>query len=322
MAFPQSGVTDIVATTLQGYSGELADNMSNHNALLSKINQKGNKQSATGRTIVQELDYQANGSTMWYSGAEALDVSASDTFTYAEYNWKQLVGHVVINGLEQVQNSGKEAVHNLVKARVRNLERSLKTTLATALYADGTGSAGKEIGGLKSLVSDAGTGTVGGIVSSLTSTNIGYFWRSKIYDFSDESVTGGTTTIQHAMNTLWTRTIRGSDKPDMWVADTVYWTYYLESLQANQRFTSEKDAAAGFMNIMFMGSPVFFDDQCPASHMYALNTDFLFLRPSAKREFESLGDKASVNQDATVIPVVWAGNMTCSNRARQGVIVA
>jgi hypothetical protein len=317
MAFPQTSVTDIVATTLQGYSGELADNITNHNALLNKLNQKGNKVPATGRTIVQELEYQQNSTVQWYSGAEPLDTSPTDTFTYAEFNYKQLAGNVVINGLEQIQNSGKEAVHNLLRSRIRNLERSLKNTVATALYADGTGSSSKEIGGLQLLVSDAGTGTVGGIISSTWT-----FWQNYKYDFSDNSVTAGVTTMQHAMNTAFVNTTRGSDKPDMWIGDTTYYLYYLESLTANQRFVDEKMAASGFMNVMFMSAPVLFDDQAPSAHMYGLNTDYIYLRPAKGREFVPLGEKSSINQDAMVMPVVWAGNMTCSNRSLQAVIVA
>jgi hypothetical protein len=56
--------------------------------------------------------------------------------------------------------------------------------------------------------------------------------------------------------------------------------------------------------------------------MYMLNTDFLFLRPAKGREFKPLGDRASVNQDAIVMPVVWAGNLTVSNRSLQAVICA
>jgi hypothetical protein len=253
MAFPQTSVTDIVATTLQGYSGELADNVLNHNALLYKLDQKGNKVPATGRTIVQELEYQSNATVQWYSGSEPLDTSPTDTFTYAEYAYKQLAGNVVINGLEQIQNSGKEAVHNLLKSRIKNLEKSLKNTLSTSLYS--TGTTAKEIGGLRLLVSDD-------------------------------------------------------------------YLFYLESLTANQRFVDEKMAAAGWMNVMFMGSPVFFDDQAPSAKMYALNTDYLYLRPAKGREFVPLGEKSSVNQDAIVMPVVWAGNLTCSNRSLQGVICA
>jgi hypothetical protein len=315
MAFPQTSVTDIVATTLQGYSGELADNVLNHNALLYKLDQKGNKVPATGRTIVQELEYQSNATVQWYSGSEPLDTSPTDTFTYAEYAYKQLAGNVVINGLEQIQNSGKEAVHNLLKSRIKNLEKSLKNTLSTSLYS--TGTTAKEIGGLRLLVSDDGTGTVGGIIAGTWG-----FWANAFYDFSGQTVTAGVTTIQHAMNTIWVNTTRGADKPDMWVADTTYYLFYLESLTANQRFVDEKMAAAGWMNVMFMGSPVFFDDQAPSAKMYALNTDYLYLRPAKGREFVPLGEKSSVNQDAIVMPVVWAGNLTCSNRSLQGVICA
>jgi hypothetical protein len=317
MASPNSAFTEIVATTLQGYSGQLADNVSKSNVLLSIIDEKGNKQTATGRSIVQELEYGENGTIQWYSGAETLDISPSEVFTAAEFNYKQLAGNVTITGLEEIQNSGKEAVHNLLKSRVKNLDKSLKNTMASAIYGDGTAASGKAIGGLQLLVSDAGTGTVGGINSSTYS-----WWQNKIYDFSANSVTASSTTILHAMNSLYTDLIRGADKPDTIVADKNYYLFYMEALQPNQRFTDEKKASAGFVNLKYMGSTVFYDDQCPSNHMYMLNTDYIFLRPAKGREFVPLGEKSSVNQDALVMPVVWAGNMTVANRARQGVIVA
>jgi len=318
MASPNSSFTDIVTTTLQGYSGELADNVTHHNALLRWIDKKGNKQTATGRSIVQELEYAQNSTVMFYSGAETLDISPSETFTAAEFNYKQFAGNVVITGLEEVQNSGKEAIHNLLRSRIRNLEKSMKNTFATQLYADGTGTNSKEIGGLRLLVADVPTNTVGGISGSTYS-----WWKNYVYDFSDQSVTASATTIQHAMNLTWINTIRGADKPDIIPADANYYLFYLESLTPNQRFTDDKGAGVGFTNLVYQSNvPVIYDDQCPANHMYFLNTDYLFVRPAKGREFKPLGEKSSVNQDAMVMPVVWAGNMTCSNRARQGVIVA
>lgn len=318
MASPNSSFTDIITTSLQGYSGELADNITNHNALLRQIDRKGNTQPATGRSIVQEVEYATNGTVMWYSGAEQLDISASETFSAAEFNYKQLAGNVVITGLEEIQNSGKEAVHNLLRSRIRNLEKSMKNTVATALYADGTGSNSKEFGGLQLLVADVNTNTVGGISGSTYS-----WWQNYVYDFSSNSVTASSTTIQHAMNTAWINTIRGADKPDIIVADSTYYLYYLESLQVQQRFADDKGAGAGFTNVMFMGNvPVVYDDQCPSTHMYMLNTDYLFVRKAKSRWMKPLGDKASVNQDALVMPVVAAGNMTISNRKRQAVICA
>jgi hypothetical protein len=309
--------TDIITTTLQGYSKQLADNVTNHNALLRAMDKKGNKKVATGRSIVQEIEYEENSTVMFYSGAEILDISASETFTAAEFNYKQLAGNVVITGLEEIQNSGKEAVHNLLRSRIRNLEKSLKNTTATSLYATGAGSGGKDIGGLQLLVADVPTNTVGGIDANANS-----WWRNQVYDFSAESVVASATTIQAAMNSMYLDTVRGADRTDIIVADRNFYTFYWESLQANQRFTDDKEAGAGFTNVVYHGNiPVIYDDQCPADHMFFLNTDYLFMRPAKGREFVPLGEKSAVNQDALVMPVVWAGNMTCSNRARQGVII-
>ncbi|PKR55407.1 phage major capsid protein [Thalassospira marina] len=318
MASANPSFDDIVTTTLRGYSGKFADNVTNHNALLRYINEKGNKKYATGRSIVQELDYAENSTVKWYSGSEVLDVSGSETFTAAEFTYKQLNGNVVINGLEEIQNSGTEAVHNLLRSRVKNLDRSLKNTMATAIYGDGTGSNGKEIGGLQLLVADVNTNTVGGI-----DANAYAFWRNQVYDFSANSVTPSSGTIQTAMNDMFVETTRGADKTDFIVADKTYYIYYWESLQAQQRFTVDTKAAAGFQNIAYAGNiSVFFDSECPAEHMYFLNTDYLHLRPSKGREFTPSKERMSVNQDAMVKPVFWAGNMTCSNRSLQGVIHA
>lgn len=318
MASPNSSFTDIITTSLQGYSGELADNITNTNALLRELDRLGNVQVATGRSIVQELEYATNGTAMWYSGSEPLDITQQETFTAAEFSYKQLAGNVVITGLEEIQNSGREAVHNLLKARIRNLEKSLKNTVATALYADGTGTGGKEFGGLQLLVADTNTNTVGGISGSTYS-----WWRNYVYDFSTNSVTASATTIQNAMNLAKLNTDRGTDRVRMIMSGITYYTYYLSSLQTNQRFTDDKGAGAGFTNLTFMGNiPVIYDDQCSATRMYGINPDYLFLRKAKGRWMKPLGDKASVNQDAVVMPMVSAGNLTISNRARQFVICA
>ena len=118
-------------------------------------------------------------------------------------------------------------------------------------------------------------------------------------------------------------TIRGADKPDMCTAGQNYYLFYLASLQTLQRFADDKGAGAGFTSLMFMGNlPVVYDDQCNTNRMYMLNTDYIYLRPAKGRWMKPLADKASINQDAIVVPMVSAGNMTVSNRARQSVICA
>ena len=71
-----------------------------------------------------------------------------------------------------------------------------------------------------------------------------------------------------------------------------------------------------------MNADVIFDGDggAPANHMYFLNSDFLFYRPHTERNMVPLENKTSINQDAMVVPLVWAGNMTGSNLALQGLL--
>jgi hypothetical protein len=82
-------------------------------------------------------------------------------------------------------------------------------------------------------------------------------------------------------------------------------------------------ASAGFESLTYKAStPVVFDSGggCPASTAYFLNTDFIMLDVSSRRNFTPPEEKVSLNQDATVVPILWAGNMTLSNGSLQGVL--
>ena len=319
MPIPNSSYTELITTTLDNYRDELADNILNHNPLLARLNRKGNVDPATGGAkLLENLMYAENGTFAWYSGYEELDVTASDVLTSANFDWKQANVNVTMSGLEEMQNNGKQAVHNWLKARIRVAEITAKNALAAALFYSNTENGGKSIGGLQHLIADLPTsGTVGGIDASLQS-----WWRNQFYDFSTETITASSTTIQHAMNEIHRRTLRGTDKVDFWVAGGTYFTFFEESLQANQRFMSAGKGEAGFDSYKYKSGDVFFDENCSNTRMYALNTDYLFLRPHVDRNFITMKSRQSVNQDATVVPMFWGGNMTISNRMLNGIILA
>ena len=323
MAFPNT--TDIVATTIQSRSRAIADNVTKNNALLAKLNMRGNiKPISGGNVILQELSYAQNSNGGFYSGYDLLPVAASDVISAAEFNIKQLACPVVISGLEMLQNSGKEAFIDLLEGRINVAESTMSNLLAQSIYSDGTGSGGKEVTGLNAAVpSDPTTGTYGGI-NRATWT----FWRSQLYDFSTESVTPSATTIQAAMNKMWASQVRGSDRPDLIVSDSIYWTYFMTSLQAIQRFTSPTTGSLGFPTIQFMDADVVLDGgiggYIGSSLMFSLNTKYIFLRPHKDRNMVALSPnkRYSVNQDAEVQILGWAGNMTSSGAQFQGRIQA
>jgi hypothetical protein len=149
----------------------------------------------------------------------------------------------------------------------------------------------------------------------------------------DATTTGGAaadkTNMQSYMNSVAVQLVRGTDRPDMIVADNNYYRFFLESLQAIQRVTSEDSAAAGFTSIKYMGAglncDVFLDGgiggAIPTNTMYFINSKFMFLRPHKDRNFTAIGgDRQSVNQDAVVKLYGWAGAFTSSGPQFSGVL--
>ena len=296
MASPN--LSEIVTTTLRNRSRTLSDNVSNHNALLRRLRENGNQTSVTGRDIVRELEYADNGTVQFYSGYESLDVSPSDVLSAAVFDYKQLAGNVTISGLEQIKNSGTEAIINLLEARINVLEKSMMNSLSTAIYSDGTGSSGKEVGGLQLIVADAGTGTVGGINSSTFT-----FWQN--VQTTATSSAFSTSNVQDDMNNIYLQLVRGADSPDLVMAGTNAYKAFLGSLQAIQRITSDDLARSGFTSVQYLNSDVVFDSACNTNRMYFLNTDYLRLEVAASRDFVPGEAKMSVNQDAMVTPYTY-----------------
>lgn len=318
-------LNEIVTTTLRNRSGELADNVTNNNALLARMKTKGSVMPASGgRTIVQELEYAENGTYQRYAGYQVLNIAPSDVFTAAEFDWKQAAVAVTWSGLEtEVQNIGKEQVIDLLASRIKNAEKTFSNNLQFDMYSNGTADGGLQIGGLQLLVADApNAGVVGGIDRAQWP-----FWRNQIFSGANN---GGAAVsalnIQSYMNLLWLATKRQNDVTDFIVADNIYFNFYWTSLQAIQRITDNTKGKAGYQTLAYMGADVVPDGaigaSCPANHMYFLNTDYIKYRPSSRRNMVPLETVQSINQDANVRLVVWAGNMTLSNAQLQGVLIA
>jgi hypothetical protein len=318
-AFPN--VSDIVATTIESRSLKIADNVTKNNGLLTWLEQRGNIKTISGGTVIfQELSFAENGNAGWYSGYDLLPVAAQDVISAAQFDIKQAACPVVISGLEQLQNAGKEQMIDLLEGRITVAESTMANLLAGGVYSDGTANGGKQVTGLDLAVpvTPAGT-TYGGIV-----TNTWPFWTNK----STGPIAITSATVQGFMNTMWASLVRGMDRPDLLVMDSIFWGLYMASLQANQRFMNPEKASLGFPTIQYMDASVVLDGGvggfATTKTCYFLNTKFLFWRPHAQRNMVPLSPnkRYAINQDAEVQIIGWAGNLTCSGRQYQGRLVA
>lgn len=330
---PNPNFDTLVATTLKNYMPRLADNITNHQALLWQLKQRGMWTEQDGGTsIVEPLMIGRNTTVKSYSGYDIIDTSPQTGLTAAEFLWKQIAGTVSISGEELFKNEGRKTqVVSLLEGKVKQLEMSLQLEINRQLHGNGTGNGGKDITGLDLAVQDGTSAfsTYGGIDSS---TDL--YWRNQF--ISTAAITYATGGVEFVkliamMITLFNSCMRNNIRPTLIVTDQLVYEIYEKTLQ----FTSsnykieidQKMGDAGFMNLVFKGTPMVFDDDMTGfsftttgvNHwMYMLNADFLRFVYGRGKNFSNSDWVKPDNQDAKSSQTFLYGNLTCNNRARQG----
>ena len=319
MTSPSAVFTELVTSTLRNHPSEIADNVSQNNALWRYLKRKGKIDLEDGGyEIVRNLDYANNSTYQRYSGYDTLNIGQTQVLTAAKYDWMQAAVNVTASGRELRMNSGDNAIFNLSKAKLKNAVRTAANYMSIDVYSDGALT--NQMGGLAYIIQANGQGTVGGINSTTYS-----FWRNQFLEATGTNLVTKAN-IKGYMNTLYLSLVRGADKPDLIVSSHDFFAMYWESLQDQQRYTNDRDeATAGFRALKYVDADVIFDSNSnfstTAEKMYFLNTDYLGLVVHRDANWSQMDDKVSVNQDAVVIPMLWMGNLVCSNRALQGILL-
>jgi hypothetical protein len=306
-------------TTFRKHRKEIKDNISNRNALLKYIMKAGNYITEDGGlSIATPLDYQQNSTYQRYSDWDILNINASDVISSAEYQWRQIAINIVASGRELRINSGDSRIINLAKARMKNAIRTFNNNFSSDLYS--SGSLSNQINGLQAIVADVPTNTVGGIDASVWA-----FWQNQVFDLSVNAVTLSATTIEgSAMLPMWLQLDRGPDDcPDLIIADNIMYAFYEASQVSIKRYTDKDSVSGGFSSLKYKKADVIYDGNSgiPANHMYFLNTEYLKLVVHKDADLTEVPEQRPINQDGSVIPVLWMGNLVCSNRHQQGVII-
>jgi hypothetical protein len=316
--------TELVSTTFRAHRSDVADNMSKHNALWRRLTGRGRLRTEDGGlSIVCPIEYQDNSTYTRYSGYDPLNVGASDVITAAEFPWRQAAVNITASGLEIRSNQGENRIINFTKTKIKNGQKSMVNGLAADMYS--SGSLSNQMGGIQSLIADAGTGTVGGIDSSTFT-----FWKNVVQSAATPlqgggAITVGPTTIESLMLPLYLRLTRGADMPDLIIMDETYFTFYEQSQTSLKRYAPSDEGQGGMVSMKYKTSDVIFDtasSSIPSAHGYFINTDYLEVVAHSDANMEIMPELRAVNQDAVVIPVIFQGNLTISNRSLNGVMKA
>jgi hypothetical protein len=182
--------TELVSTTFRNHSKEIKDNVSKNNALLRRLTEKGKIRKRGWRPLHRRpLDYASNGTYQRYSGFDVLNVAASDVISAAEFAWKQIAVNVVALGPRAAQQLRPVPHHQPGQGADEQRDPHVQERpVSSDMYSDGT--ATNQIGGCKSLVADAGTGTVGGIDSSSF-----VFWKNIVQSAAAPLQGGAAITV-------------------------------------------------------------------------------------------------------------------------------
>ena len=311
---------NLSALTKDKYIPLLVDNVFKTNILTHRLLRKS-KAAASGNKVLQPLEYGKAAAKGFYEGYSVLDTSPSEVFSDAVYNWKQGYVTISVSGKEEAINSGPERVIDLLEAKIKNAEKSIKDLFGDQLYSD-VGDDEEGFIGLKHII-DTGdsSGKLGGIARADYN-----WWKSNVTTlssnnaFTDLAVSSGPNSIGRKMREMYGKCSVGSDQPTLIVTDQVNFDAYEEALSGQKRFGPSSQALAdiGFQALKYRGADVVVDDKCPAGEMYFLNENYMGFRHHKKRNFAFEGFQKPVNQDARIAKILWLGALTVSNPSMLG----
>lgn len=288
------------------------ENIFGSNPLLFRLKEKGIKYTG-GLEYRQPLAHAQTSSAGFFRGFDLLATAANDQFTSAAYSLRQAFAHVTVSGEEELKNSGKEAILDLMEMKRQVAEMTLEEKLGTALQ--GSNSSGKEIDGLTTLLST--TLTYGGIAVADMDA-----WKAKVQTLA----TAGTLTKLELQKLIGVTTI-GSDKPTVLVTRQSVYDKIWALWEGQQRFEDGKMADAGFQSMKINGIPLIVDSHVTGSDggtqdnwIEALNERYLWLLTHKDCDFKVVPIPTQKDQDVKMVRILWAGNLACSSRRMQGVI--
>ena len=306
MAVGNSAFDEILSTTLKNYVPKLTDNIFSARPLFYALtNGQTIRRISGGQSIVVPVIYGTNSTAGSYSGTDEILTTAQTGISAAEYSWKQYAATVTINGIEEAQNNGEAQIIDLLEGKIFQTQETIIENMNTMLFGNGTGNSNKDWLGLSALVGS--TGSPGGIAAADNT-----WWRSAVTN------QGGAITIA-AMATLYNNCSVGNDQPTICITGQNQYEAYEALLTDQIRYTDTDMADGGFQNLLFKGCPLTFDGTLAGEgKLYFLNTKYLQLVAHSDVWFKPTPFVRPTNQDAVFSQLLCYGELTTSNRARQG----
>ena len=311
MAAGNSNFDEILSTTLKNYVPKLTDNIFSARPLFYALtNGQTIRRISGGAKIVVPVIYGTNSTAGSYSGTDTIDTTAQTGISAAEYDWKQYAATVTISGVEEAKNNGEAQIIDLLEGKIFQTQETIIENMNTMLFGNGTGNSNKDWLGLSALVGS--TGSPGGIDATDSDNS---WWRSAVTNQGSAAITIAS------MATLYNNCSVGNDQPTIGITGQNQYEAYEALLVDQIRYTDTDMADGGFQNLLFKGCPLTFDGTLAGEgKLFLLNTKYLQLVAHSDVWFKPTPFVRPTNQDAVYSQLLCYGELTTSNRARQGLM--
>lgn len=319
MPEPIAGVTNLVTTTINHYHKEFADNVTNSNAVTALLKMGGRQRIVEGGKVISTPLTYAEETFAWYTGTDLLSRALKETISEADYAPSNAVASITLDGPTLAKNRSRERILNLLEGKMTNAENTMSNNITKAIYGDG--SVSKSFVGLKAMVSATAGQTVGGISSTTW-----VFWENQVTNVV--RATGlQYPALKAGMNALWLKLSRGTEHPDLVVADGEVYATYESGLQENQRYADARLGSLGFETLKYKQAAIVYDSvatglgSTPATNpgAFFLNTKYLKFEIYSGYNFEQMDlPEKTPDMDAITRHIGFMGTLTLANRSLQG----
>lgn len=256
-----------------------------------------------GYNITNPLTFGRNPNVGTYSYYGQLPVAQTNEFDTAEYGYSRFAGSVIISDQEEDENTGETAIFKLMKAKMEVLEESIKERFSSYLYSAGGGS---DPLGLPSLIPDnPTTGTLGAISMGSEAQ-----WRTSSYNFAG---TLDSTNIEEAWDDILLDLKLKGEKPDVILAGRNLYRIYRQAVRdkvtinISDTSNGKRMFDLGFEGISHNGIPILYDEDCPVSKAYFINSKYLRVHILKHVNMKTKELTSPWNMDAKGSRIVWQG---------------
>lgn len=255
-----------------------------------------------GKKIKVFLEY-AKSHVGTYGNTTKIPQSKKDILNAALFGWAGYYAANTIDLDEQIQNSGKAALVDLVHAKLSNIHKTIRDEMGTDVYDTGTAPA---FIGLGNLFDDTTSTEYGSIAEDDMDE-----WKANLDDTSEAISFKVMQSIRRTAKIGQSR----DAKPNLYITTDLLKDGFERTLHTQARYSNTKLVDAGFDNVLFGGVPVVADDKQTAGICDGLNLRFLKAKTHTKWKFTTPKWEYSKDQpDTLTANTRWIGQLICSNR--------